>query len=83
MGSEGPKPVGPARYGLQWVQVGLYLHRSGRYILRTHNWEGPQGGKYSRWDIAEWKGGWNVDADSYGTLREAAAALDEEPHTNE
>jgi hypothetical protein len=83
MASDGPKPVAKARYGLQKVQAGMYLHRSGRYILKTGEHEGPQGGMYERWDVADWLGGWTVDALPYLSLREAAEALDEEPHTDE
>jgi hypothetical protein len=65
-------------YGLERVAAGVYLHpRSGRYILRTEGWEGPNGGRYDRWEPADWRGGWEVGADApFRTLRACAAHLD-------
>jgi hypothetical protein len=88
MSAAAPKPIAKARYGLERVKAGVYFHpASGRYILQTDGWEGPQGGQYSRWDLATWLGGWTVDPAPYPTLREAAAALDKEsaapPHHGE
>jgi hypothetical protein len=72
-----PEPVGAARYGLQRVKAGVYLHRSGHYILRTEGWEGPKGGSFTLWEVAEWDGGFVVDAvGAARTLREVAGELD-------
>jgi len=62
------------------VKAGVYFHPgTGRYILQTDGWEGPQGGTYKRWEPADWRSGWEVDAYApYSTLRECAAALDKE-----
>lgn len=78
--SAAPKPVAKARYGLERVEAGVYFHPgTGRYILQTDGWEGPQGGTYGRWEPADWVRGWEVGADApYRTLRECAAALDKE-----
>lgn len=79
--SKGPQPVSKARYGLERVEAGVYLHPgSGRYILQTHEWEGPRGGSNSRWETADWEGGFVVgrDGDLWTTLRECARFLDEQ-----
>lgn len=75
MNRPAPTPFAKARYGLQKVQAGMYLHRSGRYILKTGGHEGPQGGMYELWNVADWLGGWTVDPLPYLSLREAAEAL--------
>jgi hypothetical protein len=79
--SKAPQPVGPARYGLQRVEAGVYLHRSGRYILQTDGWEGPRGGSFSLWEEATWEEPGAFTVDSGGgtrTLRQKAAELDKE-----
>jgi hypothetical protein len=76
-----PKPVAKARYGLERIKAGVYVHpASGRYILRTEGWEGPKGGLAARWETADWDGGFVVgaDLDTWRTLRECAAFLDEQ-----
>lgn len=76
---DAPKAVAKARYGLERVKAGVYFHpASGRYILQTHEWEGPRGGSNSRWETADWEGGWVVGRDGvlHHTLRSAARCLD-------
>lgn len=78
---QGPKPVARSRYGLERVKAGAYFHPpTGRYILQTHEWEGPKGGSNSRWETADWEDGFVVgrDGDLWTTLRQCARFLDEQ-----